>query len=115
MDPFSGSNVHVDVDLTNFAVKWGSNKFIADLVCPIVPVDKKSDTYPVFGKENFVAEADHQGDKDTPKEVERTFERRPYITERHDLTEFLPDSTVKNSDEAIRSAVHGPLRGRPAL
>lgn len=104
MDPFSGNNVYVDVDLTNFAVKWGSNKFISDLICPIVPVDDKTGTYPVFGMENYVAVDDHQGDKDTAKEIERTFERRPYMTERHALTEFLPDSTVKSSSAAIREA-----------
>jgi hypothetical protein len=104
-DVFTTSNVHVDTDLTNFAVAWGSSNFIADRVCPVVPVTKKSDTYIVFGKEVFNAESDHQGDRDYPKEVERTFERRSYECERHALREWSGDAEKNNADAAVQRAL----------
>lgn len=104
-ETFNTNNVHVDQDLSNFAVSSGSNVFIADRICPVVPVSKKSDTYLVFGKEGFNQEQDHQGDKDYPKEVERTFERRPYTCERHALREWSGDAAKNNADAAVARAL----------
>lgn len=103
--PFNENNVHVDQDLSNFAVAWGSNKFVADMICPVVPVLKKSDTYLQFGMEVFNQEQDHQGDQDYPKEVERTFERKPYTCERHALREWSGDATKNNADAAMSRAL----------
>lgn len=104
---FDSSNVHIDVDLTNFAVGLGSNmgKFVADRIFPEVMVGKQSDKYLQFGAEHLIDEDDVQGDKSHPKEVERTFERKDYFCERHALTDFLPDSWRTNADDAMARAL----------
>ena len=43
--PASSASVHIDSALSNFAVKYENSGFIADRVCPIIPVAKRSDTY----------------------------------------------------------------------
>ncbi len=104
---FEQSNVHVDVDLTNFAVGYGSNipGFVADRVMPAVPVAKQSDEYLQFGAEHRIPDTDVQGDKSAPHEVEQSFERKSYTCERHALTEFIPDSWRANADDAVSRAL----------
>ena len=104
-ETFNSNNVHVDQDLSKFAVAWGSNLYIADRICPVVPVLKKSDTYLQFGMEVFNQEVDHQGDRDYPKEVERTFERKSYTCERHALREWSGDAEKNNADAGLQRAL----------
>ena len=43
--PANATNVHIDSALSNFATAYENSGFIADRICPIVPVEKRSDTY----------------------------------------------------------------------
>ena len=49
------SQIHIDRALTNMSVAYmqDSSVFIADKVFPIVPVQKQSDTYFIYSKEDF--------------------------------------------------------------
>lgn len=50
------SDVHVNQPLTNISVAWiqDQTQFIADKVFPIVPVQKQSDLFYTFSKEDFL-------------------------------------------------------------
>lgn len=43
--PISPSSAHVDKALADFASAYSNSGFIADRLCPIVPVDKRSDKF----------------------------------------------------------------------
>ena len=49
------NNVHIDAILTNISVAYLQNtaNFIADKVFPVIPVDKKSDLYFKYTKEDW--------------------------------------------------------------
>jgi len=103
-DLLQTDNVHVDTDLTNLSVGFGNNEFVAEELFPMIPVKKNTNTYPVWGMDNYIAQADQQGDKGLPKEVERTFRRASYVCERHALREFIGDHEREMADDAIQVA-----------
>ena len=51
----SVNNVHIDAILTNISVAYlqNTNNFIADKVFPVVPVDKKSNIYFKYTKDDW--------------------------------------------------------------
>lgn len=51
----ASNQIHIDRALTNMSVAYmqNANNFIADKVFPIVPVQKQSDTYFVYSKDDF--------------------------------------------------------------
>jgi hypothetical protein len=53
----SVGTVHVDQLLSDLAISYRPdlNGFIADLVCPYIPVTHESDIYPVFNQGDFYA------------------------------------------------------------
>ena len=44
----TGRDLHIDVPLSNIAMQYRPMDMIADLVAPVVPVGKQSDSYPVW-------------------------------------------------------------------
>lgn len=53
----TGRDLHVDQHLTNIAINYRPQAFIADQIAPIVPVDKETNTYPVYSRfEKFAVE-----------------------------------------------------------
>ena len=44
------NDVHIDSALSNISIAYRNEAYIADKVFPIVPVQKQSDYYFVFGK-----------------------------------------------------------------
>ena len=50
---FDRGTIHVDKVLTNIAVKYMNEEFIADKILPVVSVKKKTNLYTIFGSEHF--------------------------------------------------------------
>ncbi len=47
----SGSDVHVDTPLSNIAIAYKNQRYIADLISPRIPVTKQSDKYFIWTKD----------------------------------------------------------------
>ena len=51
----TGKDLHVDQHLTNVAINYRPQNLIADMIAPIVPVDKQSNSYPIFSRQEAFA------------------------------------------------------------
>ena len=54
-DLFQG---HIDVALSNLAVRYRNARFIADILFPRVPVDRQADKYFIHRREDLIPETD---------------------------------------------------------
>lgn len=45
-------SVHIDAALTNISVSYAPQGFIADIIAPVVPVEKESDKYYVWNRDD---------------------------------------------------------------
>ncbi|MFA6358837.1 MAG: hypothetical protein WCY09_09305 [Candidatus Omnitrophota bacterium] len=97
------SDVHVDRPLSNYAVEYRNQDFIASLVAPFVPVNNKSDTYITFNKaDRFSLPEDLRGPKDAANEITWGTGTGTYACKDRALRDFLTDYIVGNSDPAIK-------------
>lgn len=49
----TGRDLHIDTLLSNVAINFADQNFIADQIAPIVTVDKESGIYPIFNRKEF--------------------------------------------------------------
>jgi len=54
----TGRDLHIDQHLTQIAINYRPAAMIADLIAPIVPVNKESDLYPVFNRAEILSVED---------------------------------------------------------
>jgi hypothetical protein len=93
------SDLHIDRPLSNFAVEYKNDAFIASQVAPFVPVNNKSDTYVTFNKEDkFSLPEDIRGPKDKANEISWGTGTGTYGCKDRALRDFLSDSMIANSD-----------------
>ena len=98
--------IHIDKALTNIAVEYRNTALIASQVLPSVPVDKQSDKYYTFGKENFMLDQDIRADKAPSKRVNSyTASDSSYYCERHALSDAVSLSERSNADAVINPDV----------
>lgn len=96
------SDLHVDRVLTNFAVDYKNNDFIATQAVPVVMVNNKSDNYYVYTKKDrFSIPETILGPKDKANEVDWSASTDSYGCINHGLREFIADATVANADTPI--------------
>lgn len=95
------STTHVDQVLTNFSIKYRNASFIADLVCPIVPVSKRSDKYLIFGKENFTIPNMLRAPRTISSTAEWSVSSDTYACDEWALNALLDDEEISNADAAV--------------
>lgn len=96
------SDVHIDRPLSNFAVEYKNQAFIASQVAPFVPVNNKSDSYITFNKaDKFSLPNDLRGPKSEAKQVTWGTGTGTYACVDRALKDFLSDALVANSDQGI--------------
>lgn len=99
-------NVHVNVPLSNLARLYRPqlDGFIADEVCPYLPVVKESDSYYVFDQGPFYATDvdDLVPDRQEPREVSYAHSLESYQTQRRELAWTISDRERKNADSQLR-------------
>jgi hypothetical protein len=95
------ASLHVDSALTNVSVRYRNAAFIADRVFPEVTVDKQSNKYPVYGKENLRADDDLRRPGTESNEIEWSLSHDPYYCDGHALNSVIPDEHRGNADGAI--------------
>jgi len=92
------NQVHVDKMLTNISVGYKNEDFIADGIFKVVPVDKQSDRYWVYGKELFRVTDDRRAPGTSAGEVDWSLADDTFYCEGHAQRHFVPIETIKNAD-----------------
>lgn len=96
-------NVHVDAVLTNLARLYTPKGFIADIVCPTIPVVHETDLYYVFDQGPFFADDvdDLVPDRGKPRKVEFAHSTEGYIAVKRELAWDISDRERKNADSGL--------------
>lgn len=99
-------SVHVNQLLSNLAVRYAPDAagFVADAVCPRIPVVHESDLYPVFNQEDFYSTTvdDLVPDRAEPKTVDFGHSTARYQTHRRELAWDVTDRERQNADNQLR-------------
>lgn len=96
-------NVHVNAPLTNLARLYRPRGFIADLVCPFLPVVHESDIYYVFDQGPFFATdvEDLVPDRGKPRKVEFAHSTEQYACQKRELAWDISDRERSNADNQL--------------
>jgi len=96
-------DIKVDRFLTNYSIKYGQGLFVASEVFPFVKVDKESDKYPVYGKQDkriydTVQASNAEANEVDPFEIEST---PTYTCDRHALKHKISQDDIDAADKPI--------------
>lgn len=98
--------VHINAPLSNLARLYRPLEagFIANEVCPILPVNNESDVYYVFTQGDFYGTDvdDLIADRMEPREVEFSHSTEGYQCQRRELAWTVSDRERKNADDQLR-------------
>ena len=96
------NDLHVDAVLTNLSLRYRNEGLIADMVLPIVKVNKRSDKYFVYEKGQSYRLIDSSvGPKAQPNEVDWKVGTQNYSVDDYALADYLPVENVDNADTPI--------------
>lgn len=99
----TGRELHVDAHLTNLAINYRPQAFIADQIAPIVPVQKQTDTFPVFSRfEAFSVEDTRRAPGTEAKKITRSVGSSNYRAENYALGSDVTIEDQANMDQAYR-------------
>jgi hypothetical protein len=97
------SDAHVDRAMTAFSLRYSNDSYIADQVFPVVPVEKDSDLYFTYGKENMrLANAGPLGARTPAPEATYTATTASYKLDRYGLADIVLDDLRDNADDPLR-------------
>ncbi len=94
-------DLHEDARLTNISVMYRNDDFIADLICPIVPVEKESDKYIIFGNERFNTPKTLRAPRTESAGVEWSLSDDTYSCDEHALHALLDEREIANADAQL--------------
>lgn len=98
--------LHVDRMLTNLAINYRPQGFIADMIAPIVPVAKQRDTYPIFSRdEAFAINDDKRAPGGLAKIITQSVGSSFYQAENHALAKEVTIEDTVNMDDAFRAVL----------
>lgn len=92
------SQLHIDKLLSNVSVEYKNEEYIADKICPAVPVDKDSDKYRVYEKNWRIAEA-KRAQKGLAKEFQFNYSLSGYALEQYALKDYVGVDEERNNDQ----------------
>lgn len=101
----TGRDLHIDVPLSNLAVKafaTGVGQFIAPQIMPIMPVDKESNKYYTVDKGNFLRIHDSKRSRKTKaNRIEFDVSSDAYFAQEYALAGDIALQDLDNSDSAL--------------
>ena len=101
----SVGNVHVNVPLSNLAIRYMPlmDGFIADEVAPRIPVVNESNVYYTWQQADFfsVDVSDFVPDRGTPREVDFTQTTASYTANRRELAWTISQRERNNADSQL--------------
>ena len=94
--PFQ-NEIHTDKLLSNISLKYKNSEYIADLVFPVLNVEKDSDLFRVFTR-NFRIPYTRRANKGLANEFDFHVTNNSYKLERHALKDYVSDNDARNYD-----------------
>jgi hypothetical protein len=99
----TGRDLHIDRMLTNIAINFRPTGMIADMVAPIVIVEKERDLYPIFSQAEMFAIEDSLRSRGTEaKKITRSVSSASYDVKNYALARDLPIEDIANMDASIQ-------------
>ena len=93
------SDLHINRALTNLSIQYKNDMYLADEICPIVPVQKRSDAYFEYTKEDQFRIVDTSvSPKAEPNQVDWSVEKKNYSVEDHALADYISKESIDNAD-----------------
>jgi hypothetical protein len=100
----TGHDLHVDNHLTNVALNYRPMNLIADLIAPIVPVGKQSDSYPIWSQADALRVEDAKRAPGTEANlITRSVSSAKFYAENYALKTQLTIEDRENMDAAYIS------------
>lgn len=100
--PTHANQQHVDAALSDFATSYSNSGFIADLLCPPVPVDKRSDAfYKRTRRDVSMVVNDLIGPKGRANEASYDVIPDNYSVKDRALVDFVTESLKQNADAPL--------------
>lgn len=97
----TGRDLHIDQNLTDVAMAYRPQGMIADMIAPIVPVDKETNVYPVFNQGEALGIPSTLRSRGTPAQrVTRSVSSANYAAKNYALAYDLPIEDRANMDAA---------------
>lgn len=97
----TGRDLHIDQNLTNVALAYRPEGMIADMIAPIVPVDKETNVYPVFIQGEALAVPSTLRARGTPAQrITRSVSSGNYACKNYALAYDQPIEDRANMDAA---------------
>lgn len=99
MPASTGKQVHIDVPLSNMAIAYRPEGFIADKIWPEIPVNKQHDLYYVFDSADaFRREDSLRAPGDEAKIITRRVSSDAYYAKNYALKDNVPIEDIDNAD-----------------
>lgn len=96
------SEIHIDAALTTLSLAWVNEGYVADIVCPRVPVKKQNDKYYIYDGSAFTEVDDTRARGTKSKGIESSRSTGNYHCEPHALHGMVFDEDYKNADAPLR-------------
>lgn len=111
MPMLTPSQVHIDAPLTNLTLAYlqSADNFIADKVFPIVDVDKQSDKYYIYDRENFNRSGQRKqlAPRTRPERIGMSLSNDNYFADVFGLATDFDEQTLANEDAALETRAMG--------
>src|SRR6185436_2835870 len=99
----TGRDLHVDNFLSEVAINYRPEGFIADMIAPIVSVAKETNFYPVFNRgETFAIEDTTRSRLTEAKRITRSVSTAAYACKNYALAYDVPIEDRANMDAALQ-------------
>lgn len=103
MNMSTGRDLHIDQFLTNIAINFRPTGMIADMIAPIVTVQKESDVYPIFSQaEMFALETTLRSRGKEANKITRSVSSAQYLCKNYALGRDLYIEDIANMDAAVQ-------------
>ena len=97
---------HVDALLSDFAIGYRPEGFIADKIFPIIDSPKQSDIFAVFGQEDaFRQWDDNRAPGDMANEVRMRVGSETFFCKNYALSSNVPDEMMANADPVFKNSM----------
>jgi hypothetical protein len=99
----TGSDLHIDMPLTNLVIGFEYSQFIADQVFPVVQTPKETDKYYIWQKGDFARiHDDTMGPDGNAKRVEYSISTDNFITKPRGLGVQVLERDIQNADNHLQ-------------
>lgn len=102
----TAQQVHVDRALTNVAIRYSNAAYVADQVFPIVPVQKQTDKYFKFAREDWYRDdAGPRAPGTRAPRVDYNISTESYVCLEQAAAKPVPDEVVENADSPLQPLI----------